>query len=117
MNVNQWNALQVGDTIMYTGSCDYRDYIDTLCEVVFKVSLTNELTLKIIPTILGRKNLWGNGSPVADGWLSSSAFKFTLHATSSTSLPDRIHQKIKELDTKWASKQKEKGNAYALLLM
>lgn len=113
MTPQQWEALQVGDTLMYIGSPHNIDYIGTLCKIVAISS--NNLTLKILSP--GKKGYcsWGNCSSISDGWRISAAFKFTLHSTTPASLSERINKKIKALDDNWAQSQAKKGNKYALL--
>lgn len=116
MTPTEWESLTVGDVLIYVGNEQYTDYQDTICEVVgFSPRHSPKLSI-ITPGKQGHP-LWGTGIKTTSSFLVADAFKFEFYKSSPQTLENRISNKIKALDTKWANKQKEKGNNYALFLL
>jgi len=112
----EWKNLQLGDTLHYSTGESYRHYEDTYCEVIGFDSHGNPKIAIVTPGINGFTT-WDNGRPSTDSFRVSDAFKFQIISSKNNSLEHRIANKIKTLDAKWALKQKEKGNEYAMFLL
>lgn len=116
MTPSEWKSLQLGDSLLYSAQNYYRDYENTHCEIVGFNSNKHPIIAIVTPGIHGFTT-WGSGKSSSDSFRVTDAYKFQLISSKRPTLEQRIANKIKALDTKWALKQKEKGNKYAMLFL
>ena len=111
MTRDEWQVLPKGTVLIY--SAPERDYTNTICKVIDNNK--GDLTLQIITPGDCNWNTWANNHNTADGWHANQAYKFSLYKLQS--LEERIISKIKSLDSRWKTQQKQKGKHYEMLCL